>query len=256
MDDFEFLNSDESRAETENLKTEKIVPLTESDDLTSVNDNNATNSQSTIRDINEIEIENRVDRLRVDDEYSLSSLDPLPNKRIKCEPESHNDQQANGEFVSLAEESELNDTEEDVKLRIVIESYKYPHYLIRDDPEVFNKFKTYLVALYNVNLILEPKTITIEMAKPDDDDEFDEEKFTKKVHKDIKKFTKQHFSRFEMSQFEANGQFEKLRNKAIELFSKSEQVFLSFKNRPNEFLRIEGQKKLVEESKNKLLYSF
>ena len=89
--------------------------------------------------------------------------------------------------------------------------------------------------------------IEIDIDKPNT---FNHDEANEKVCEFLKRFKGDHFSSVEFNSFDSVNEFERLRNRAIELFANSEKVF---KNESNPFIRIEGEKKAIEDGKEKLI---
>jgi hypothetical protein len=140
---------------------------------------------------------------------------------------------------------------------LILKSYKFPYYLIKKNPQIMEKFENLLSEKFKAVLI-ESEDKKEYLVKFDhlifQEADFDEEKLRDTVRSTLLNFYEHHYATYEIKDF-TRAPFELVRKRASELFSASPNVHLIYCSKPDQFVRIEGEKRIIKESTRQLLDS-
>ena len=132
------------------------------------------------------------------------------------------------------------------------DTYKYPFYLLTLNREFLKNFKDELEKIdAKINQIDENNIFVEKILKDsdlniEDDLNFDFSKF-------IDYFEKKYFSKFEIKNIDEI-LWSKARSKAIDFCNQNDKASLIYRNKPENYLRIDGEKRLIEQFSNTFNY--
>lgn len=149
------------------------------------------------------------------------------------------------ELIPLLPDSEQLMKKEKTITYVYTDTYKYPFYLLTLNKEFLRNFKDELNKIDAKINQMDKNNIVIEKLIRHYDD-----KLNLDFPKFIDYFEKKYFSKLEIKNIDDN-LWPKTRSKAIDLCKQNDRVSLIYRNKPENYLRIDGEIKAIEEvSKN------